>query len=82
MKLFMGETPKTTLHRFITGLILSQNKTLESIHSQQFWSEEKGIKRRAMHHAVFEAGWNSEKMMPKHREIVACLTQRQRRSGD
>ncbi len=28
----MGETPKTTLHRFITGLILSPNKTLESIY--------------------------------------------------
>jgi hypothetical protein len=24
-----------------------------------------------MHHAVFEAGWDSEKVMPKHREIVA-----------
>ena len=57
--------------RFITGLILSPNKTLESIHSQQFWSEGEGIKRRAMHHAVFEAGWDSEEIMPKHREIIA-----------
>ena len=24
-----------------------------------------------MHHAVFEAGWNSEQIMPKHREIIA-----------
>lgn len=24
-----------------------------------------------MHHAVFEAGWDSEEMMPKHREIIA-----------
>lgn len=65
--------------RFVTGLILSQNKTIESIHSQQFWSEEKAIKRRAMHHAVFEAGWDSEKMMPRHREIIAS---EHRRKGE
>ena len=60
-----------TVSRFITGLILSPNKTLEGIHSQQFWEEGDAIKRRAMHHGVFEAGWKSEEIMPKHREIVA-----------
>jgi hypothetical protein len=70
-ELFKRKKGFEIVSRFITGLILSQNKTLESIHSQQFRSEDKGIKRRAMHHAVFEAGWNSEKVMPKHREIVA-----------
>ena len=70
-ELFKRETGFETVSRFITGLILSSNKTLEGIHSQQFWSENQGIKRRTMHHAVFEAGWNSEAIMPKHREIVA-----------
>ena len=71
MKLFMGETPKTTLHRFITGLILSPNKTLEGIHREQFWEKGTELKRRGMHHAVYEAGWDSEQIMPKHREIIA-----------
>jgi hypothetical protein len=70
-ELFKRKKGFKIVSRFITGLILSPNKTLESIHSQQFWSEEKGIKRRAMHHAVFEAGWDSEEIMPKHREIIA-----------
>ena len=60
-----------TVSRFITGLILSPNKTLEGIHSQQLWEKDRAIKRRAMHHAVFEAGWKSEEIMPKHRERVA-----------
>ncbi len=70
-ELFKRKKGFEIVSRFITGLILSPNKTLESIHSQQFWSEGKGIKRRAMHHAVFEAEWDSEGIMPKHREIVA-----------
>ncbi len=60
-----------TVSRFITGLILSPHKTLEGIHSQQLWENDRAIKRRAMHHGVFEAGWKSEEIMPKHREIVA-----------
>lgn len=70
-ELFQRKKGFEIVSRFITGLILSSNKTLQGIHSQQFWSEEKGIKRRGMHHAVFEAGWDSESMMPKHREIIA-----------
>ena len=57
--------------RYITGLLLSPNKTLEGIHSQQIWEEGKEVKRRAMHAAVFEAGWLSLGLMPRHREIVA-----------
>ena len=70
-ELFKRQKGFETVSRFITGLILSSNKTLEGIHSQQFWSEGKGIKRRGMHHAVFEAGWKSEEIMPKHREIIS-----------
>ena len=70
-ELFNREKGFEIVSRFITGLILSPNKTLEGIHSQQLWEDGIGIKRRAMHHAVFEAGWKSEQMMPKHREIIA-----------
>ncbi len=57
--------------RYMTGLLLSPNKTLEGIHSQLFWSKGKQVKRRAMHAAVFEAGWKSEELMPRHREVVS-----------
>ena len=45
-ELFKRKKGLEIVSRFITGLILSPNKTLENIHSQQFWSEEKGVKRR------------------------------------
>ncbi len=57
--------------RYLTGLLLSANKTLEGIHAQQIWEEGKGTKRRAMHAAIFEAGWDSPGLMPHHRKIVA-----------
>ena len=76
-ELFPREKGFETVSRFITGLILSPNKTLEGIHSQQLWENGRAIKRRAMHHAVFEAGWKSEEIMPKHREIVASEHQGQ-----
>ncbi|MDJ0719623.1 MAG: hypothetical protein QNJ54_36270 [Prochloraceae cyanobacterium] len=64
--------------RYITGLLLSPNKTLEGIHSQQIWSGGKEVKRRAMHAAVFEASWKSEELMPRHREVVARDPPRER----
>ena len=70
-ELFPREKGFETVSCFITGLILSPNKTLEGIHSQQLWENDRAIKRRAMHHGVFEAGWKSEEIMPKHRERVA-----------
>src|ERR671932_887361 len=41
--------------RFITGLILSPNKTLQGIYDAQVWEGE-APSRRAMHEAVFESG--------------------------
>src|SRR5205807_2062415 len=43
--------------RFITGLILSPNKTLQGIYDLQVW-EGGAPSRRAMHEAVFESGWD------------------------
>ncbi|MGV2829789.1 hypothetical protein ACLFKQ_18290 [Myxosarcina sp. GI1(2024)] len=70
-ELFKRKKGFETVSRFITGLILSPNKTLEGIHREQFWEKGTGLKRRTMHHAVYEAGWDSEQIMPKHREIIA-----------
>lgn len=69
--LFQRQKGFETVSRFVTGLILSPNKTLEGIHKEQLWPEGKGVKRRAMHHAVYEAGWDSEQIILKHREIIA-----------
>jgi hypothetical protein len=58
--------------RYVSGLILSPNKTLQGIYGQQVWPEGEGVSRRAMHAAVFEAGWDSEGLMPCHRAVVAA----------
>lgn len=57
--------------RYVTGLLLSPNKTLQGIYDQQVWPEEAGVSRRAMHAAVFEAGWDSDGLLPRHRTVVA-----------
>lgn len=57
--------------RYITGLLLSPNKTLQGIYAQQVWPQDKAVSRRAMHRAVFEAGWDSEALMEQHRCEVA-----------
>ena len=56
--------------RFITGLILSPNKTLQGIYDAQVW-EGKAPSRRAMHEAVFESGWDSAALIEHHRTEVA-----------
>lgn len=56
--------------RFITGLILSPNKTLQGIYDAQVWEGE-APSRRAMHEAVFESGWNSTAFIQHHRTEVA-----------
>jgi hypothetical protein len=56
--------------RFITGLILSPNKTLQGIYEAQVWEGE-APSRRAMHEAVFESGWDSAGLIQHHRTEVA-----------
>ena len=56
---------------FITGLIISPNKTLQGIYSLSV-NERHQSSRRAMHQSVFESqGWNISDLMKKHREIVS-----------
>jgi hypothetical protein len=57
--------------RYVTGLAISPNKTLQGIYDWQVWQDE-NPSRRAMHEAVFETAWNSEGLMPQHRTVVAA----------
>ena len=59
------------ISRDINGLLLSANKTLPGIYAQIVWPEGKQVSRRAMHEAVFEAGWNREQLMQRHRQTLA-----------
>jgi hypothetical protein len=58
------------ISRYVTGLILSPNKTLQGIYELQVWDRETPS-RRARHAAVFEAGWDSRALMQRHRTQVA-----------
>jgi hypothetical protein len=59
------------ISRYVTGLLLSPNKTLQGIYDMQVWEPGAPHSRRAMHEAVFEAGWDAETLMPRHRAVIA-----------
>lgn len=57
--------------RYVTGLLLSPHKTLQGIYDLQVESKGGKASRRAMHAAVFEAGWDSEALLQRHRATIA-----------
>jgi hypothetical protein len=60
--------------RYVTGLVISPNKTLQGIYDLQVWDEKKNRKKpscRAMHGSVFESGWGSDALIQRHRAVVA-----------
>ena len=57
--------------RYVTGLILSPKKTLQGIYDTQVWEAGVQPSRRAMHAAVFAAGWDIDGLLPQHRAVVA-----------
>jgi hypothetical protein len=59
------------VERYVTGLILSPNKTLQGMYDLQVWGAGAKPSRRAMHEAVFEAGWDAATLMPRHRQVLA-----------
>ncbi len=61
--------------RFVTGLIISPNKTLQGIYDLQNWGPAGGPSRRSMHEAVFEANWDDDQLMQQHRAEVAKAQQ-------
>jgi hypothetical protein len=76
--LFCRDEGFAHISRYITGLVLSPNKTLQGIYALQVWDAE-SPSRRAMHAAVFEAQWDAKALMPRHRAVVAQDHGRQRR---
>ena len=69
--LFCREAGFEHIGRYVTGLILSPNKTLQGIYALQVWEDSTPPSRRAMHEAIFETGWDAEALMPHHRAIIA-----------
>jgi hypothetical protein len=69
-KIFCREEGFEHICRFIPGLILSPNKTLQGIYDLQVWEGE-APSRRAMHEAVFESGWDGAAFIEHHRAEVA-----------
>jgi hypothetical protein len=69
--LFCREAGFAHVGRYVTGLILSPNKTLQGIYALQVWEDNTHPSRRAMHEAIFEAGWDADALMPRHRAIIA-----------
>jgi hypothetical protein len=56
--------------RYVTGLLVSPNKTSQGIYAAQVWDGD-GPSYRARHEAVFEAGWDAKELLPRHRALVA-----------
>jgi hypothetical protein len=56
--------------RYVTGLIISPNKTLQGIYDLQVWKGKKPS-RRSMHGSVFEYGWDSEDLIEQHHKIIS-----------
>lgn len=71
-ELFSRRSAFEHVERYINGLLLSANKTLQGIHSQYVWPDEsERVQRRTMHAGVFEAPWEQEALMARHRIAVA-----------
>lgn len=74
-KVFRKEAGFQHISRYINGLLMSPNKTLQGIYSQLVLDEEHQVSRRAMHEAVFEAGWQHQELMKQHRRVVSPIHQ-------
>ena len=70
-EVFCREAGFEHIKRYISGLLLSANKTLQGIYSQLVWPQDERVSRRAMHESVFESGWERSELMSQHRAVVA-----------
>ena len=57
--------------RYISGLLLSPNKTLQGIYSRLVFTDGERVSRRAMHESIFESGWSVSEFMSQHRQEVS-----------
>jgi hypothetical protein len=69
--IFCREAGFEPVSRYLAGLLLSPNKTVPGSYAQQIGPEDPPVSRRALQAAVFEAGWDSEELMGRHRAVVA-----------
>jgi DNA-binding transcriptional regulator YiaG len=69
-ELFRRDEGFEYVSRYVTGLLVNPNKTLQGIYASQVWPE-KRPSRRAMHEAVFEAQWQADELLPRHRARIA-----------
>ncbi len=74
-KVFCREAGFKHVTYYINGLLMSSNKTLQGIYSQVVWNEKEKVSRRAMHKAIFEAGWKHKKLMEQHRKVISPIHQ-------
>ena len=80
-ELFCRDAGFEHIGRYLTGLIVSPNKTLPGIHDLQVWCDGVQVSSRTMHEAVLEAGWQSEQLMPHHRKRVSTNYQAKAKAG-
>ena len=69
--IFYRDAGVEPVSRYRAGWLLSPNKTVQGRDAPPGWPEEQPVSRRALHAAVFEAGWDSDAWMRRHREVVA-----------
>ena len=70
--LFARQAGFEHVSRYISGLLLSENKTLQGIHHQYVSTQEHVLPgRRAMHAGVFESPWQWEELMSRQRQQVS-----------
>ena len=69
-QVFRKEAGFKHISRYINGLLMSPNKTVQGIYSQLVWDEKHQVSRRAMHEAVFEAGSKHQELMKQHRRVI------------
>jgi hypothetical protein len=70
-QIFRKEAGFEHISRYVNGLLMSPNKTLQGIYSQIVWDNASAVSRRAMHEAVFEAGWKHQDLMQQHRRVIS-----------
>ena len=72
-RVFRKEAGFKHISRYISGLLISPNKTVQGIYSQLVLDEKNKVSRRAMHEAVFESGWQYKKLMQEHRKKIGAI---------
>ena len=72
-RVFCREAGFKHIARYISGLLLSPNKTLQGIYSHLVFPDGENVSRRAMHESIFESGWSVSELMSQHRQEVSSV---------